>query len=845
MKNFINLSAPLIFVLLFQGVFVYSVPEKYDGKIVRRIDFVGVQNTNSGDLIHIMKTTVNFPLKAEDVRRDIKEVFKKGKFESVTVDIEEFKDGVALRFTCKERPIIKELLFKGLKNIYESDLKEVITIKEGDVFRKDYLEKSIKQIKAKYDEEGYFGAMITYKKENIRSDGSLVKLTFVIDEGDEIKVRKLILQGAKKIYPKVLRSIMETAERGFLQVGTFNKEKYEQDKLKILQYYKQEGYIDAQIIEDELTYEWVDPTKKTDRGIYITIKISEGEIYYFDKYTVKINGEAGKTVFKPEDLTQKFEQTNNGDIFNDTKFQMDRQSISFKYATKGYIFARVVPNKTIVEKEVEVKKGVKEKRKFVTIDFVIDEGSQAYVESVIIKGNSKTKSHVIKREVVLYEGEIFDASKMQISRERIFNLGFFKQVNVDVRPGSREGYMNLIIDVEEQPSGTISLGGGYGTTTGFSIFADLAENNLLGNGQRVGLKFEYGPVRSSITLSFDERWLFGVPLSFSASIFYYYYQLQSPSLFPNTYDIAQYYKEAVGYSLGLGYRFLYFFNTGIGWSQAWRAIKNPSGNSPDIVFQIGALGYQDKRTLSTYLYFDNKDNYLNPTRGVKVGVTIYSTGGWLGGQDHYMRYNPEFFWYFSPFHIPFLKTHPLVFEFRMTGTFLGQPLGNVNQDYAKNEWLEYEDRLTIGGVETLRAWNYYDPAFATSWRSAGLYHRILYGLEFRIPILPQMLWIALFFDAGSLWSDSFWENQMKTINPLMYGIIAADEANGSLRRIDQFFQTNFLAYFKYSYGIGIRVQIPMMPLRFWFGQKMVFQNNQFMNVPNGFNFQFAIGDMRF
>jgi outer membrane protein insertion porin family len=285
----------------------------------------------------------------------------------------------------------------------------------------------------------------------------------------------------------------------------------------------------------------------------------------------------------------------------------------------------------------------------------------------------------------------------------------------------------------------------------------------------------------------------------------------------------------------------------MGWSQAWRAIKNPTGNSPDTVFQIQALGYQDKRTLSTYIYFDNKDNYLNPTRGVKVGLTVYSTGGWLGGHDHYMRYNPEFFWYFSPFHIPFLKTHPLVFEFRITGTFLGQPLGAnlINQNYTQNEWLEYEDRLTIGGVETLRAWNYYDPSFPLSWRSIGLYHRILYGLEFRIPILPQMLWIALFFDAGSLWSDSFWETQMRAISPLMYEIIAADEATGSLRRIDQFFDTSFLAYFKYSYGIGIRVQIPMMPLRFWFGQKLIFQNNQFVNVPNGFNFQFAIGDMRF
>ncbi len=146
-----------------------------------------------------------------------------------------------------------------------------------------------------------------------------------------------------------------------------------------------------------------------------------------------------------------------------------------------------------------VVKGKKVKRKFVAVEFVIEEGSQAYVDMIIIKGNKKTKDKVIRREIVIKEGELFDSRKLQLSREKVYNLGFFKQVNIDVRPGSREGYMNLIVDVEEQPTGTISLGGGYGTTSGFSIFADVAENNLLGNGQRVGVRFEYGPERTSIS----------------------------------------------------------------------------------------------------------------------------------------------------------------------------------------------------------------------------------------------------------------------------------------------------------------------------------------------------------
>ena len=119
-------------------------------------------------------------------------------------------------------------------------------------------------------------------------------------------------------------------------------------------------------------------------------------------------------------------------------------------------------------------KGKAEKRKFVRIDFEIEEGSQAYIENIFIKGNVKTKEKVIRRELLIKEGELFNSFKMQISREKIFNLGFFKQVNFDVRPGSREGYMNLIVDVEEQPTAPFRWGR-LRPTSGFSIFADIGE----------------------------------------------------------------------------------------------------------------------------------------------------------------------------------------------------------------------------------------------------------------------------------------------------------------------------------------------------------------------------------
>ncbi len=817
---------------------VYSQNSRYEGKIVRKIEFTGNESVSSGALLYAMKTSIGYPLNSAEVRQDIKEVFDKGQFEKVDVEIEEVPDGVKLRFICKERARINSIDFKGNDEFVDTDLEASIPVKAGDVFRTDLLEKGAKAIKAKYDAQGLFNAVVSYRTDEVDS-GRDVKVSFIIDEGEEIVVKKISILGTRKIDSDDLLDLMTTKEEGLFRDGAFKKEEYEMDKDKILAYYRENGYLDAQITGEKVEYEWDNPAEKQTRVIFIVLNVDEGDKYFFDGYTVKVESE--KPVYTPEALMKNFKLKEKGELFNDTMFQQDRQSISFKYASQGYIFARVVPEKKIIEREI-VSDGETVKRKFVKVDITITEGTKAYVENIIIKGNQKTKDHVIRRELLIKEGELFNSDLMQLSREKVYNLGYFKQVNFDVRPGSREGQMNLVVDVEEQPSGTISLGGGYGTTSGFSIFADITENNFMGNGQIAGIKFSYGPYTSSITLSFTERWLFNKPIAFNSSISYGLYTYEESSIFPSGSDTSEYQKQTFGYSLGLSYRFWYYFQVGTSWYHVFKSYINPTGNSPDYIFEYESLGVQEKRTQTVYLYRDTKNNYLNPTSGTRVGMSVGFTGGFLGGGDHFMELNPELYAYYSPFNLPFLESHPCVFEFRANGTFLMQPIGSVNQDYSKNEWLDSDDRLRMGGPETIRGWDYYDTAFPKSWANAGLYHRVLYGLEFRVPIHPQMLWLAFFFDAGSLWSDNQWEKQIVSDTYRKY--INNDKENGDLHNIGQFFDTDLLQYFRYSYGAGLRVQIPMMPLRFWFGKKMIYDGDKFCNI-GGWTFQFQIGDIRY
>ncbi len=468
-----SILTALVIVSLF-GQLLSSQPSKYENKIVTKIEFKGLVNADSEDLKEIMVTTVGYPLKAEEVRADIKKIFSLGNFQNIEVDIDEYGKGVKLRFLVKERPVVEKVVFKGYSELLENDLYEAFQIKEGEVFRKDKVQRGIEAIKNKYRQDGYFNVYVTYRLKKGDEKKSVI-IEVIIDEGEEVKVRKFSILGINSLPPDNVYGLLETKEDGIFSDGAFKKDAYEMDKEKILGYYRQEGFLDAQIVDEKFEYQWLDPNKKDKRGIFIVLKISEGPRYYFDpEYTLTFAQGMSNVLSKEEieRLKNNFQLKEEGEIFNNSKFLMDRQSIGLLYASKGYIFARVIPKKDIVEKVVKTSKG-SERRKYVKVNFYVSEGKQAYIESIIVKGNKKTKEYVIRRELLVKEGDLFNQSRVQRSREVIYNLGYFKQVNIDVRPGSKQRYMNLIVEVEEQPSGTISLGGGYGTTSGFSIFADV------------------------------------------------------------------------------------------------------------------------------------------------------------------------------------------------------------------------------------------------------------------------------------------------------------------------------------------------------------------------------------
>ncbi|MDH4199185.1 MAG: BamA/TamA family outer membrane protein [Spirochaetia bacterium] len=912
-KNIVLIFASsflLVSGLWFQNK-IYSQSERYYGQKVTRIDFEGNVNVKTSELINIIQLRPGMILNRDVMNSDLKSLFQQGSIANARVEGSVYKDGVSLVFIIEERPVVTSITFRGLKELSESILTDLIPVKVDKVFSEKALLRSIDLIQMQAKDKGLFATTVKYEKISDGKKSNSIEVIFTVDEGEEIKVGKINIIGVKSVDVQDVYSSLKLEEEGLFAKGEFKPHLFEKDKQQIISALNQQGYLDARLVNAKKEIKWNNPVKKDKRVLVITFEIDEGERSFFNGYSVEwddkyLNQDTKKPIYSKTELEKYFEQSDAyiGSYFNDQKYTRDRGIINYLYNEKGYIYARGIPEKTVIrlnKDEIDrlskaaiqmenEKKGIDyynikilrkiyetepEKRnlQFIHTNFVIQEGIKGYIEHIIIKGNEKTADEVIRREFLVKEGDLFNASLVQRSREKIYNLGYFSEVNLDARPGSKEGYMNLVVSVAEQLTGSMSVGGGYGTLSGFSIFLQLAEKNLNGTGQTISGKLEFGLMRSSIDLSWTEPWLFGKPWGLTLGGQFMHTQLITSSINPlstqyaavnttgttnstastyqnSTTEQAYYFQDKIGliteisHKLGINWMHYHGLNPSIS------KISNPSSKVDDIVFLEASLGWQFQNKLVNGISYDNRDNIFNTTSGVSVRLNADFVGGVLGGFDHYNRYglSTSFYWwptdftFFNLIRVGELRRWRFVFEHHISATYTQQtnPVWG-KQDMYSNPYIEAYDKLYLGGFEGVRGYAPFDTSFLPFWnQNGGAGHRLLLDTELRIPIEPSLIWAVLFFDMGALFNDL---NQYYTDQTTPQSQIDAIKATELTS------QNVFnLAYYRYSWGFGFRLQIPVMPIRLYFAQRLFWNSSRgFYNDPNQKNLEvvFAIGDYRF
>jgi outer membrane protein insertion porin family len=691
----------------------------------------------------------------------VRRLYGLGFFADVRIDAEEVTGGLRLIIIVKELPKLEDLRFEGNKKIKTNDLKERLNLNQGNYISTSLIYEKRNQIIDLYGEKGYFMVDIDYELK-YSPDSSQADLLFKIKEGSKVKVEKVILTGSKQVSASKIVGQMRNRKRGLFKTSNFDKEKYTEDKDKIINYLHKLGYIDAYLKSDSITVD----TAANRMTIYLDIY--EGPRYYYGETSW-----SGNEVFADKTLNGVLKYK-EGDVFNFEKFDESLYEIYFLYQEKGYLHIRVVDDR-------------KTRDSLIDITFDIVEGLPSEINLVRITGNTKTKENVIRREMAIRPGQVFHRSLLLRSIRDIMQLNYFGNVTPDI-VDLPSGDIDLVIAVEEKPTAQISAGAGYSGRDKFVGTFGLGIPNFRGQGQYLSTNVDIGSRRNSYTLSFNEPWAFSTPTLIGADLYYtnrewytdYTEGREGASIqvgrrlrWPDNYCRAylryrleggRYYDFSDEYTLYNSYRsFVRVKDVLTDSVTTYQILGDPLPGSLEAFHE----DWYTASALELMLIRDSRDLPEFATRGSIISYTVSESGGHLGG-----------FWDYRKHEISLAKFIPLIGGMALAGKVM---YGAVSSPIGDSAILEYE-RFAVGGTNYSGTVRGYDDGSLTPdtiitrvdtsyWFSStnllmadsvtdttynyvpslrGKY-MLVGNLELQIPLIKNQLYGLLFFDIGNSW----------------------------------------------------------------------------------------------
>ena len=402
--------------------------------------------------------------------------------------------------TVVENPVINRVAFEGNKKAKDEQLQGEVQSKPRGTFSRATVQTDVSRIIEVYQRSGRYDVRVEPKV--IELPNSRVDLIFEINEGDKTGVRKLIFVGNRNYSDGRLKDVIKTSESNFLSflktTDIYDPDRIEADRDLLRRFYLKHGFADIRIVSAVGEY---DPERK---GFIVTFTIEEGDIYRFGTVDIQSN----ISVVDAASLRGKL-RAGPGDVYNAEAVEKTVEDVTIEIAKRGYPFAAVRPRG---ERNYE--------GKVVNVVYVIEEGPRSYVERINIRGNTRTRDYVIRREFDFSEGDPFNRALVERAERRLKNLNYFKQVKVTNEPGSAPDRVVINVDVEEQSTGEFSVAGGYSTADGFVGEVSIGERNLLGRGHVARAGVTYGSRARGFDLSFVEPYLFGYRLAFGLDFFH-------------------------------------------------------------------------------------------------------------------------------------------------------------------------------------------------------------------------------------------------------------------------------------------------------------------------------------
>lgn len=743
----------------------------YYDKIIKSVVFKGLNNVDSKDVDGLVSSFFGKKFTDGLYENLYERIDSLGYFDEINPEVtpgDSKLKTIIITVNVVERPAVSRIFVKGNSQIRTTEIKDASAIKERDIFISSNLPASERAIRNLYLEKGFTNVRVS--SESKTTDRG-VEITFIIDEGRSTVVSSIKFIGNKVVSAKTLKKKISLKEVGIINKGSFQESMIEADRQAIAAYYANNGYIDAQVVD--VTKEVSVNEKKKRDELTITFAIQEGAQYTFNGVTF-----VGNRIFSDDELGS-YIKLQKGAVFNETKYNEGVMAVADHYYENGYTSNRF---QQIPEKD--------EENKTIAYQFMIVENVRSHVESITLKGNTKTKDKVILREIPIESGDIFSKAKVTTGLRNLYNLQYFSAVVPDIVPGSEENLVDLVISVEEQSTTSIEFGVTFSGVSDaddlpFALFVKWQDSNVKGSGNSISASSSIATDTQSVSLGWSTGWLFDKPLSASISTEFAHSSLSALrnkiayNGFVNDDDYYMDYEQlkwSSGFSVGRRWTpdfAILSLATGISFSLKNNMYDTDLWSPVDTSISDYANKWGWQNSVWTSFSVDDRDINFDPSAGwfASQRLTWYGITPWE--EEYFLRSDTKFEKYFTL--LKFQMTENWLFKVVLMG-YSGLSL----QVPAVNSSVGDSSQLYIDGMFNGRGWT----SIYNTHRGRALWSNIV---ELRVPLVPGVLALDLFADAAAIKDGP---SEMFT----------------ELKKEDFFF----------SFGPGLRFTIPQFPLRLLF-----------------------------
>ena len=671
---------------------------------IARIEFRGNRKIESSVIKQALKSTVGDLVTEADLSNDIKAIFKLGYFDDVTAEVTDSAEGKVIAFIVVEKPMITEIRINGNKVLKRDEIEGVMSVRNRQTVNPEKLKGDMEKIKTLYDGKGFYNAEIRYAIE--KSGERDVHIVITIIENEKLFIRNIVFEGNRTFTTKELKNMMTTNEWGifhfFTDSGLLKKDQLKQDVGKIKAFYLNNGFINAQVSDPEISY---------DRdGITIKIPVSEGRQFRVGK--VAITGD--ELTIPRADLLAKLQITRK-DFYDREAIMKDMDYLTQVCNDEGFANADITP-RTEPQEQTQT----------VDVTYEITKRKLVYFNRINITGNTKTRDKVIRRELSVVEGDLYNRTKLKKSYMALNRLRFFEEVEFQAEKGPNETLTDVNIHVKEKPTGIFSVGAGYSAIDHAVVSAQVSQQNLFGRGQILSLKASIGSNTQLYDLSFIEPWLFDMPLWSKLELWNLYREYDSYRL------------DTTGAGATLGYPLWQYVTGYIGYRFSVDDVNNVLDTASYYIKKQAGRSTSSGVTLSVTR--DSTDDAMFPSTGSKNSASVEHTGGILLGDVSFTRYGMTSAWFF-----------PLPLD---TVVGVRGRIGYMQPNEGKE--VPIFERYYLGGINSLRGLREVGPKDPLTGDVIGGLTMLNFNVEYIFPLIKNAGMKGLvFFDTGNSWESGY------------------------------------------------------------------------------------------